>query len=98
MLFRTVKVIRLIAENTVEEGMLRCAQAKLRLEQDVTMANGEETQGLSAHRADCSVCEQLVANTPSLPFPALVERRKSNRVLKSNCQLTKPLLPWLTGC
>ena len=55
MLFRTVKVIRLIAENTVEEGMLRCAQAKLRLEQDVTMANGEETQGLSAHRADCSV-------------------------------------------
>ena len=42
-----MKVIRLIAENTVEEGMLRCAQAKLRLEQDVTMANGEGDTGLN---------------------------------------------------
>ncbi|XP_076467265.1 LOW QUALITY PROTEIN: SWI/SNF-related matrix-associated actin-dependent regulator of chromatin subfamily A containing DEAD/H box 1-like [Babylonia areolata] len=43
---RPVKIIRLISENTVEEGMLRCAKAKLRLEQDVTTANEEsdETQ------------------------------------------------------
>ena len=37
MLFcREVTVYRLISKNTVEEGMLRCAQAKLQLEQDVT--------------------------------------------------------------
>lgn len=43
---RTVRIVRLIAQNTVEEGMLRCAQAKLRLEQDVT--NADESDESSA--------------------------------------------------
>ena len=34
--FREVTVHRLISKNTVEEAMLRCALAKLQLEQDVT--------------------------------------------------------------
>ncbi|XP_070191467.1 SWI/SNF-related matrix-associated actin-dependent regulator of chromatin subfamily A containing DEAD/H box 1B-like isoform X2 [Littorina saxatilis] len=38
---KTVKVIRLICRNTVEEGMLRVARAKLRLGQDVTTANDD---------------------------------------------------------
>lgn len=33
---RDVSVYRLVSRNTVEEAMLRCAQAKLQLEQDVT--------------------------------------------------------------
>ena len=33
---REVTVHRLISKNTVEEAMLRCALAKLQLEQDVT--------------------------------------------------------------
>ncbi|KAL8560185.1 hypothetical protein ACOMHN_021679 [Nucella lapillus] len=42
---RTVKIIRLIAKGTVEEGMLRCAHAKLRLEQDVTASDeSDDTQ------------------------------------------------------
>ena len=35
---RSVTVYRLIAKNTVEEGILQCAQTKLRLEQDMALA------------------------------------------------------------
>lgn len=38
--YSSVKIVRLISKNTVEEGMLRVAQAKLRLEQDVTATTG----------------------------------------------------------
>jgi len=31
-----VSVFRLVSKNTIEEAMLRCAQAKLKLERDVT--------------------------------------------------------------
>ncbi|XP_025099319.1 SWI/SNF-related matrix-associated actin-dependent regulator of chromatin subfamily A containing DEAD/H box 1B-like isoform X2 [Pomacea canaliculata] len=41
---RSVKIVRLISKNTVEEGMLRVAQAKLRLEQDVTATTDENSE------------------------------------------------------
>ena len=34
--YRDVTIYRLVSKNTVEEAMLRSAQAKLQLEQDVT--------------------------------------------------------------
>ena len=33
-------VLRLICEGTVEEGILKCAEAKLQLEQDLNQING----------------------------------------------------------
>lgn len=38
VLFRTVRVIRLICKDTIEDGMLRIGQKKLKLEQDMTAA------------------------------------------------------------
>ena len=34
--YREVSVVRLISKDTVEEGMLRCARGKLKLEKDIT--------------------------------------------------------------
>lgn len=43
MLFREVKVIKLISKGTIEESMLKISQQKLKLEQDMTAADsGEE--------------------------------------------------------
>ncbi|XP_076140327.1 SWI/SNF-related matrix-associated actin-dependent regulator of chromatin subfamily A containing DEAD/H box 1b isoform X2 [Alosa pseudoharengus] len=39
---RTVKVIRLICKDSIEDGMLRIGQKKLKLEQDMTACEGEE--------------------------------------------------------
>ncbi len=33
---RDVTIYRLVSQNSIEEGMLRCALGKLKLEQDVT--------------------------------------------------------------
>ncbi|XP_076445086.1 SWI/SNF-related matrix-associated actin-dependent regulator of chromatin subfamily A containing DEAD/H box 1B-like [Babylonia areolata] len=79
---RTVRIIRLIASHTVEEGMLRCAQAKLRLEQDVTtIANddSEETkadvalllrEAISKVRASEECPTLTSANTPASATPS----------------------------
>merc|ERR1719225_355683 len=40
---REVKIIRFISEDTIEEGIYNIAQEKLKLEQDVTGKDGEET-------------------------------------------------------
>lgn len=39
MLFREVKVIKLISKGTIEESMLKMNQQKLKLEQDMTAAD-----------------------------------------------------------
>lgn len=39
MLFREVKVIKLISKGTIEESMLKISQQKLKLEQDMTAAD-----------------------------------------------------------
>ena len=39
--YRDVHVIRLIGQGTIEEDMLRCAQMKLKLEQDISLAGTE---------------------------------------------------------
>ena len=36
-LLREVEVVRLVSQNTVEEDILKCAQKKLKLEQDMTV-------------------------------------------------------------
>jgi SWI/SNF-related matrix-associated actin-dependent regulator 1 of chromatin subfamily A len=47
---REVTVIRLISKDTVEEGMLRCARDKLKLEKDITTdesKSGAKIQGVT---------------------------------------------------
>ena len=50
--YREVTVHRLISKHTVEEAMLRCAQAKLQLEQDVT----GQSEGLSLNQCFLVSC------------------------------------------
>lgn len=45
---REVSVIRLISEGTIEEDILRCAEAKLKLEQDLSQINSTY-QNTEAH-------------------------------------------------
>ena len=47
---RDVSVYRLVSRNTVEEAMLRCAQAKLQLEQDVTGQGAGQSHSLFRSR------------------------------------------------
>lgn len=42
--YRTVKIIRLISKDTIEEGMLQIAQDKLQLERDVTGFEGMKVE------------------------------------------------------
>ena len=42
MLYREVTVLRLICKNTVEENILQCAEAKLKLGKDLSKINGTE--------------------------------------------------------
>ncbi|XP_071112881.1 SWI/SNF-related matrix-associated actin-dependent regulator of chromatin subfamily A containing DEAD/H box 1 homolog [Haliotis cracherodii] len=41
---RSVKIVRLLCRDTVEEGMFRCAQEKLKLERDVTKSDKGENE------------------------------------------------------
>ncbi|XP_060069241.1 SWI/SNF-related matrix-associated actin-dependent regulator of chromatin subfamily A containing DEAD/H box 1B-like [Ylistrum balloti] len=41
---REVSIVRLITKDTVEEGMLRCAQEKLKLEKDITTNEGSDNE------------------------------------------------------
>ncbi|XP_033740962.1 SWI/SNF-related matrix-associated actin-dependent regulator of chromatin subfamily A containing DEAD/H box 1-like [Pecten maximus] len=41
---KEVSIVRLITKDTVEEGMLRCAQEKLKLEKDITTNEGSEQE------------------------------------------------------
>lgn len=43
MRFRTVKVIKLISKDTIEDAMLRIGERKLKLEQDMTAIQEGET-------------------------------------------------------
>ncbi|KAI0218027.1 SWI/SNF-related matrix-associated actin-dependent regulator of chromatin subfamily A containing DEAD/H box 1 [Lamellibrachia satsuma] len=61
---RTVKVYRLVSANSIEEAMLRCAQAKLKLEQDVT---GTNTDGEEAYTTDVASWEKSITDAVSNP-------------------------------
>ncbi|XP_021366785.1 SWI/SNF-related matrix-associated actin-dependent regulator of chromatin subfamily A containing DEAD/H box 1-like [Mizuhopecten yessoensis] len=41
---KEVSIVRLIVKDTVEEGMLRCAQEKLKLEKDITTSEGSDKE------------------------------------------------------
>lgn len=65
--------MRLIAKNTVEEGMLAIARSKLRLEQDVTNMNGECPRfGLKCIFSGMLRLSKM-KNTKTLQFTCLVK-------------------------
>ncbi|KAK3091472.1 hypothetical protein FSP39_020046 [Pinctada imbricata] len=51
---REVKIIRMISKGTVEEGILNCAREKLKLEKDVTTAEGKKSRALHTFQNNLS--------------------------------------------
>ena len=64
MFVRTVQVMKLISKDSIEDCMLQLGQKKLKLEQDMTAADGKET--CTHTYAFLTACTQSLINTFNL--------------------------------